>query len=191
MAPALTPQHIHEAIAKFGNYRTKECQRAAHQGAPDLISGSLIIAMGLRESDLQNVNNASETDHGWLQINDRWHSRFLNSVPAVRAGTWGPVVEGHQATEDGYCPRFRDALFYAIDIISHGIEIALDYDADRTMAKRVALAGFNAGLQAALDDWRDHGNPDLRTAGGDYSSWVIAHQTKVNRWLNDHAGWKL
>jgi hypothetical protein len=127
--PAETKKAVGDAIVKFGNYRTLECQRVARVGAPDLISGSLLIAMGLRESNLVNTNNVSGTDHGWLQINAPTHHDFLARVPAVAMHTWGPIIEGRRSYEDGMCPRFHEPLDYCLNYLKWGIEIAFDHDA--------------------------------------------------------------
>jgi hypothetical protein len=46
---------------------------------------------------------------------------------------------------------------------------------------RVAVAGYNAGMHAAITAWKKTGNPDVATTGGDYSADVLERADTLRR----------
>lgn len=177
------------ALTKLGHYRVTAAQYVALEGPPDGISGSLLLALGLRESLLQNINNKAQTDKGTFQITERYHSAFLKDQPGCLEHTW-VSVPGHSAMEDGYCPRYTPALNYALEMLQDHRNYAINLGITDEKAVRFAVAAYNAGIGGALAGY-DAGNIDLKTTGGDYSAWVLEHRTLINRWLKDHPNWKI
>lgn len=183
-----TQAQVDACLARLGRYRVLAAQQIALEGEPDEFSGALLLALGLRESALQNINNAAETDHGCFQVTELFHADWLASEPGCPAGTWTAAV-GHVAIEDGYCPRFTPACVYALDL--------LQFNASYAKAKvagadplRFAIAAYNAGIGGALRGHRE-GDVDKYTTGGDYSAWVLRHRTKVNHFFGQHAKWRV
>ncbi len=178
---------VDAALKGLGNYRVLVAQELASTGSPDPFSGALLLALGLRESRLTNINNPAETDHGCFQISELYHADFLQHEPGCPARSWTPVT-GHTAVEDGYCPRFTPACAYALMMLKSAHRYALGKDI--TDPLRFAIAAYNAGFGGATRGWRE-GDVDRYTTGGDYSAWVLGHRRKVNIFLNAHENWSL
>jgi hypothetical protein len=198
--PDLTLEAVGHALTDLGNYRVKRAQAVAAEGGEDGISGALLLAIGLRETGGRNIEGGAvlrdgewvfaPLDTGFFQIARKYHGDWLKRQPAVKAGTWAPVVAGHTPNDVGFCPRFEDSLRFTITELRENIAYALDSGVLPTDAVRVAVAAHNAGLGGALLGVRE-GDVDKHTALGDYSAWVIRHRTMVNRWLGQHPGWKV
>jgi hypothetical protein len=173
-------------------------QVIAAEGKPDLISGALLLSLGLRESHLRNVENAAQTDKGVVQITKLWHAAWLRSQPGCKAGSfatdpeksdeWHLAPGNFTALDDGYVPRFTPAMVYACDMLKDAITVAPKNLDDKALI-RFAVAAFNAGVGGAKKGLAE-GDVDKFTTGGDYSEWVIRHRSLVQRWLNDHPNWK-
>lgn len=186
---ALSEAAVGQALKGLGHYRVTAAQYVALEGPPDDISGSLLLALGLRESLLQNINNKAQTDKGCFQLTEMYHAAFLRGEPGCPEGSW-IAVEGHSAYEDGYCPRFTPALNYALDMLKIQRRYAIGINVTGAAAVRFAIAAYNAGTGGALAGLKEH-NVDLKTTGGDYSAWVLEHRTMINRWLNAHPNWRV
>jgi hypothetical protein len=180
---ALSDATVLGYLKRLGNYRVEMAQMVALEGDPDEISGALLLALGLRESGLQNITNPAGTDRGCFQISETWHPAFLKAQPGCPDGTW-KVERGHTAIEKGYVPRYTPALVYAMDMLQDRREVAELQGVPRSMRLRFAIAAYNAGLGGVLQGWTENRNVDQETTGGDYSAWVITHRTIVNRVLN-------
>jgi hypothetical protein len=188
MAADLTTTHVERALKRLGNYRVKAAQEAANEGPPDGISGALMLALGLRESDLQNINNPDQTDHGCFQISDIYHDDWLRSEPGCKEKTW-TAVEGHTAAESGYCPRYTPALNYALKMLKANRLAAMRLGVPENKAVRFAVAAYNAGFGGAMRGWRE-GDVDKYTTGDDYSDWTMRHRLIIQHWLDKHPSWK-
>ena len=204
-----TQDQVGRALANLGRYRVVRVQTVANQGAPDGISGSLPLALGLRENRLLNEeggvkwdgtkwvkqDDPMRMDVGVFQINRTYHFPDLKLMPGVRSGTWGPVVEGKTAADAGYVMRFEDSLRWVIPNFHENMAYAESKGvvggpgvSDAAAVVRFAIAAHNRGAGGA---WRGYqeGDVDKYTAQGDYSAWVLRHRTKVNRWLGSHPNW--
>lgn len=200
----LTQEQVGSAIKGFGNYRTRRTQTVANLGPPDGISGATLIALGLRETKLKNINGGAvrgdggqwveappeEQDGGCFQISRVHHAAQLKRMLAVVAGTWTPVIDGKTAFDPGCCPRFEDSLQFTLLEMHEAIAYAEDSGVPDDIWPRFAIAAHNGGKGGALKGYRE-GDIDRYTAMGDYSAWVQYHRTLVNRWLNDHDNWKV
>ncbi len=199
-----TEQQLHDALTRLGRYRVRRAQTVALEGEPDGISGALLLALGLRETGLRNIEGGAklqdgrwvpETDParrdvGWVQISRRYHRDALARMPGVSAGTWGPVREGVSAAVGGYCPRFEDSLRYTLGEMHESIAYADDNELPENDWVRFAVVAHNAGVVGALSGY-GAGQVDKNTAGGDYSQWVVEHRTRINAWLHGHPGWRV
>lgn len=200
MGPTL--EEAATALARLGNYRVLRAQQVANAGDPDGISGALLLAFGMRETWLRNIEGGaklvdgrwvpetdpSRMDVGWTQISRRYHRDALDLMPGVKTGTWGPVVPMKTAAEAGFVPRFEEALQFTLRELHESIAFAEDHGVAE--ADRIPFAGaaHNAGQGGALQGYRA-GDVDKFTAGGDYSAWVLAARKVINRWLGTHPNW--
>jgi len=201
----LTDEQVDRALARLGNYRVRRVQAVANAGLPDGISGALLLALGLRETGLQNVEGGAKwdvirekwipqddpnlMDVGVFQISRKYHMQDLQKMIGVKSGTWTPVVITATAATPGFVPRFEESLQYVLMEMHENMALlensVLDPDRDLVQA---AVAAHNAGVGGSAKGYRE-GDVDKYTAGGDYSEWVFRHRTKVNRWLKDHPKW--
>jgi hypothetical protein len=190
---------IATALANLGNYRVRRVQEVALEGAPDGISGFLLLALGYRETSLRNINGgatwdpvakkwvAAKRDRGWLQINQDYHADWLKSVPGCPEGTWVPEP-GHSAFEVGYCPRFTDALRFTVDEFHEALAFAEDNGVPKEDRVRFAIAAHNAGLGGARKGYRE-GNVDKYTALGIYSYAILETRPQIQSWITKHPKW--
>lgn len=192
----LTPAQVGSALKNLGTYRVIAAQEIAKEGAADLISGSLLLSLGLRESLLRNVENPAQTDKGVVQITKLYHSDWLDDQLGCLAGDltkqatteWRVAPGEHSALEVGYVPRFTPAVLYACDMLKTAVKAAPD-DLSDTELIRFAIAAYNAGVGGAKKGLAA-GDVDKYTTGGDYSRYVIRHRSLVSHWLNEHPNWK-
>lgn len=197
-------EQIDDALSNLGIYRVKRAQIAARESSDD-ISGSLLLALGLRESRLRNLeaglrkdavtnrwveeNNPDFMVVGVLQISREHHAFALERMPAVKRYTWGPVVLGKTPLEAGYVPRFEDSLVFAINEL-HEMMGILNETIDPKELLRAAVAAYSAGVEGVLKGHRE-GDIDRYTSGGDYSAWVLRHRVHINRWMMRHPEWQV
>jgi len=195
---------VSRSLTRLGNYRVLRAQRVANLGEPDGISGALLLAFGMRETWLRNIEGGAklvdgawvaETDPmrmdvGWAQISRRYHLDALKLMPGVVGGTWGPVVPGKTGADPGYVPRFEEALQFVIRELHENVAYAADHGVPADGRIRFAIAAHNAGQGGALSGVKV-GNVDTYTMGGDYSAWVLAARTGINHWLAQHDGWRV
>jgi hypothetical protein len=192
----LTPTQVGNALKTLGTYRVITAQEIALEGSADLISGALLLSLGLRETNLRNVENPAKTDKGVVQITKLYHSDWLGDQPGCKAGDlsksptdeWRVAPGGHSALETGYVPRFTPAVIYAHDMLKDAVDAAPDGLTDVVLI-RFAIAAYNAG-QGGAKKGLLAGDVDKYTTGGDYSQWVIRHRSLVHHWLSDHPNWK-
>lgn len=203
-----TQNQIGIALEAMGNYRVKRAQAVAHEGFNDGIGGALVLALGMRETWGHNVQggaklvngkwvaldpaiaeDARKMDVGWLQINRYYHYNALKRMPAVKTGTWGPMISGHWPTETGFVPRFEESLRFTIAELREAIAFGLDEGVPVAEIVRFAVAAHNAGQGGALSGFNS-GNVDRYTAKGDYSAWVLEAKSHVNDWLSHHPNWR-
>jgi hypothetical protein len=170
------PSHalVHSRLLALGHGRYEAVEELARRGAPDFISGSLIVAIGMRESWCKNIAGDGGHGRGWLQIDDRSHAAWLRAHAGCKSGSWD-FAHGHHAIDHGYVPGCSAGASLAIDLL-HG-----NYQYLRShghASKAGAIAAYNCGAGNALAGAR-RGNVDLYTTGRDYSHWVLQVQPVV------------
>lgn len=183
-----TEDQVGRVLKRLGHYRVVAAQEAANEGPSDGISGALLLALGLRESGLQNINNAAETDHGCFQISELFHLDWLSKQPGCEAGTW-VAVSGHNAADTGYCPRYTPALTYALGMLKDAVAFGRSKGVKEADLVRFAVASYNGGLGGALSGYKA-GDVDKYTTGGDYSAWTLRNRLPVQHWLDHNPTWK-
>jgi hypothetical protein len=173
---------IPDQLQQLGRYRIKRALDIAAKGDPDGIGGELLLAIGSRESGMRNIVGDSGHGRGWLQIDDRYHQAWLADHLGCKSGSWWPSFT-HSALDGGYCPRFSDACWRAISLLRTNRQFAKNRGVPDKYLTRFAVAAYNAGATGALRGWREHGDFDHFTTGGDYSDDVIGRRAEVARWL--------
>lgn len=200
---------IAKSLSTLGNYRVKRAQQVAGEGPSDGISGSLLLALTLRETwgrnieggaklvdgkwvalDPNNPDDAHKMDVGAFQINRGYHKDQLQKMPAVKVGTWQPVVPGKTPYDPGFVPRFEEQLQFTIKELRDASLYARNNGVKQEDRARFAIAAHNAGKGGALKGYRE-GDVDKYTTNGDYSADILAKRSQVNHWLNEHPNWKV
>lgn len=204
MQSLLRDSDVGALLKRLGNYRVKRAQEAALDGPSDGISGALLLAFGLRETNLQNIEGGAKLvdgkwvpeddpgrmDVGWTQISRKYHIDSLRRMPGVKNGTWAPVVSGKTAADAGFVPRFEEAMQYTISELREAQAYGEDHRVHPEHLVRYSIAAHNAGKGGALKGYQE-GNVDKYTANGDYSDWVLTTRFQVNHWLAQHPGWRV
>lgn len=190
--------YIGNALAHLENYRVLRVQEKAGEGHPDGLAGEHLLALGMRETALRNINGGAEyvngkwvpakTDRGWLQISDRYHMDWLRSVPGCKEGTW-VSARGHSAGDEGYCPQFSTAIDFTLREMHEAMAYARKHGVVERDIVRFAIASHNGGIGGAMQGYQE-GNVDKYTALGDYSGWVLAKVPEIRSWINAHPNWK-
>lgn len=179
---------LDQLLNDFGEANLKEASALCGKDAWNSLS--LMLAIASRESDIANIDGDPESIYGhgkgaW-QIDIRSWFSFLSVMPGVRSGTWGPVVEGTSAAENGMVPTLQAGLKQALAIIDGNYREALTLSADPAVALKIAVAAYNAGMGGATEGFRSSGNPDRYTTGGNYATDVFQRQPVVEAWIVAH-----
>jgi hypothetical protein len=174
-------------IKAFGRGRAEATLEVAAEGEPDQFAGSLLLAIGLRESGLTNIVGDAGHGRGAFQIDDRSHQAFLSQHAGCESGKWVPVhgiAEGG-ALPGGRVPGFVAAVQYALRLLKGNAAFALANGVAPSHVKQFAVAAYNCGAGNALRSYREGGirNIDRRTAHGNYSKDVLENQSVVNEVL--------
>lgn len=201
-----TESQVDRALARLGNYRVRRAQIVANAGAPDGISGALLLALGLRETNGVNEEGGAKWDSalnkwveqddpklmdvGIFQISRLHHPSQLAQMVGVANKTWGPVVAGKNASMAGYVPRFEESLQFTLRELHENMAYGSSKGVPDDQIVRFGVAAHNAGAGGALSGYRA-GDIDKYTALGDYSRWVIETRTLVNKWLAAHPNWRV
>lgn len=161
----------------------------AHCGHDQWSYPALLLAIASRETWMTNIDgdpmNAYGHGKGMWQIDNRSHQTWLESVPGVRSGTFGPVIPGTRAADIGMVPTLDDGLGQAILILHGNWDGAEQAGVPKQEVARVMTAAYNAGLGGALSGWHA-GNPDQNTTGGNYATDVFQRESVVHAYLRAH-----
>ena len=200
-ADVITPSQLDAAILKFGNYAVLKVQADVHAVFPGgWYSPSVLMALGLRETNLQNICGGaikvngqwqrSFTDRGWLQISDTQpaNAAWLATVPGCPNGSWDPA-HGHTAIEPMHVPTMSGAMDYTLkEMVSHR-QLAYNAGVKSEDCLQFIVAAHNAGFTGALNGYQE-GNVDANTTLGDYSWWVLHYAPQIAAWIKAHPKWQ-
>lgn len=199
----MTPTHeqrmdyVSARMKAIGKGRVQKAQRVGREVAGDEISGALIIALALRESGGRNVLGDNGHARGAFQLTDTWNREFLRGVrgcvaakliPEATKLNWVPVP-GTNALMRGMAPSWENGARRAVEIITGHLVSAKVHAVPRKSCLAVAVAAFNAGFVPALQAYRQSGDPDDATTGGDYSRDVLLRRSEVAQWLSMNPNW--
>lgn len=188
---------VESDLRRFGARRYFELEDAIKDIRVRDIGPKVMLAVGLRESNLINTLNPGGTDRGIFQITDIYHKSSLSKVPGCPAAkfsdptTWGPswVPEsGKTAADPGYVPTLKDGAIIGYNILKRGHSEAFRLGLKGGAAIRFALAAYNAGVGGAKKGL-DEGDVDKYTTGGDYSYDVLMVRWKAVNTIMSKFGW--
>lgn len=193
-------RYVDARLQTLGKMRIQQSLRVGSEGPPDLVSGSLLLALGMRESGLRPVLGDHTHARGDYQIHDLFHMETLRKYPGCPAfrgtiseydklttdeqKTYRHVVSGAHAGLPYHCPRFIDANRIAVTLLDINCEQAIDHGVDDQHVINVAVAAYNTGMGAAMKGYHE-GDIDKYTTGEDYSADVLLRRTNINEWLRN------
>jgi hypothetical protein len=191
----------------FGNEACLKAQSETHAAFPGgWLLPSVVLALGLRESSLENIRGGAivvngklvptTTDEGFLQITNTVSSNatWLASVPGCPNGSWVPDMVGWNngtvnALTDNHNPTFSAALQFTISEIKANRAQAEPAGVKSADVLRFCIAAHNAGFQGALEGY-ESGNVDRYTTLGDYSENVLQNAPVVAEWIAARPTWQ-
>jgi hypothetical protein len=165
----------------LGHERYVAAREVAHEGEPDGIGIALIIALGIRETGLRNIEGDGGHGQGWLQIDDRSFRAFLTRSAGCRNGTW-KFVKGHRAIEPGYVPGLTAGEHCAIQLLRGNMAYGKTHGVRHDHLLHFAVTAYNCGAGNALAAYKRYGitGIDAYTTGRNYGHDVLAMRTPVN-----------
>lgn len=170
-----------DALEQFGHRRCAKVRRVVNDRPNDRIGTGLILAIGVRESDLRNIVGDGGHGRGFLQIDDRYHDEWLASVQGCRDGEWKRSYES--AAPAGRVPPLVPMARYAVHLLHGNLAYAKRNGVPKRKQVPFAVAAYNCGAGGALAGWREDDNPDKYTTGGNYAADVLKMRAEANRWL--------
>jgi hypothetical protein len=210
--PIIPTADLTSVMEAFGNYAAKTVQIQANAFENGWISGFVMMSLGMRETNLQNIcggvtkNAQGEwvqafTDRGIFQVTDTNPSgaKWLASVPGCPNGpddrpNFKPDVKGFRAGKTSaltamHSPTFSAGLQYTLKEFSQNRTDAVpDVKTDDLL--RFCIAAHNAGFTGAMDGYRA-GDVDANTAHGDYSAWVLEQAPQIQEWVSTRPKWQV
>lgn len=181
---ATSQTQIARELERLGASRIAIVSELAGEGEPDGIGAALLLAIGSRESNMRNIVGDGGHGRGWLQIDDRFHHRFLASHRGCDSGSFTP--RHPSAAPKGRVPSITASTMYAIELLRDNMRVGRNNGVPEGKIVRFALAAYNAGPGNALDGVRQ-GNVDAHTTGRNYSKDVLARKSVVARVLERQA----
>lgn len=193
---SLTTAQAKAQCQRFTRYRTERVLELAAKGDPDGIHGTLLLALGSRETNLSNIVGGGHfeddqwvptgEDRGVFQISAKYHAHFLSSVPGCLNGEYAEAfdVEHGGALPTGRVPGLTRAAEFVIQHLRDGIDTARTSGIPEKDCLRVSVAGYNAGFVNAVKGYKA-GDVDKFSTGGDYSADVLSRQLRFRSALKD------
>ncbi len=100
MASNTNHSEVLRLLRNFGEKRYAFTDAVAREGHADGIGGTLMVSIGIRETNLLNIEGDYGNGKGWMQIDKRYHSSWLSSRAGCASGTWN-FTKGRRALEAG------------------------------------------------------------------------------------------
>lgn len=171
-----------EALRGFGKGRAGVVRNIARAGQrPDLFTAAVLLAVGLRETYLQNIVGDYGHGRGVFQQDDRWQAEWLGDHRGCKSGTWRTVYES--ALPAGRVPSLSAGCRRTRELLEQNVAFGNAHGVAAKDLRRFAIASYNAGPGNALLGYHE-GDVDRYTAGGDYSEDVLERRLPVARnWI--------
>jgi hypothetical protein len=167
----------------------------------DRIHGTLLLALGDRETSLRNIVgggyfdeddvwHTTGVDRGLFQFNEEYHEAWLKSVPGCLSGEYaeGFSVEQGGAFPRGRVPGLSSGALHCIDVLNGNFRQVKMAGVPDEVIVEVGLCGYNAGIQRCIQAYKAGRDPNLLTTHGDYGKDVLVRQKAIRRWLK-RKGW--
>lgn len=179
----ITEADLEHELEAFGPHRIQVVTELAHEGVTDGIGPALLLALGSRETNLQNIVGDVGHGRGWLQIDDRFHAPWLQTHAGCDSGTWKAKFTTSLPT--GRVPTLAAATMLAIDLLHQNAAFGSSQGVAKKDLLRFACAAYNAGPTGAITGFKT-GNVDAKTTHGDYSADVLGRKRAIATWLKSH-----
>lgn len=135
------------------------------------LPAGLLLAIASRETNCVDKLGDGGHGRGVFQIDDRAHRAWIDA----NAGPKG-------------LPPIAAAAEYAAGILASGLAAASRLQLAGDGAIKFGAAAYNAGEGGATKGFREHGDPDHRTAHGNYGDDVLTRLQLIQAWLEGAAG---
>src|SRR5436305_15265915 len=119
----ITTSELAGQIAAFGAHRIDIVTELSHEGPPDDIGPTLLLAIGSRETGLRNIVGDHGRGRGWLQVDDRFHADWLAHHRGCASGSFTPKFD--TALPAGRVPTLTAATLFAIQQLGEALRFAL------------------------------------------------------------------
>lgn len=184
-------------LKRLTKRRTQTVLNVARSGAPDNVSGALVLALFSRETNCRNICGGgtfvggefipSYQDHGLAQISELYWQAWLKVHKGCEEGTYKAVTDS-VLERKRLVPRLTDQTEFVCAHLDGNIVQARKAGARNP--KAVGVAAYNCGFWNALRGEQIYDDPDHSTTGGDYSADILERERAIRRWLTKY-GWNL
>jgi hypothetical protein len=168
----ITEDQLEAQVKRFGEHRRAAIQKALAGLGAKHVSRALALAIGSRETNLQNIVGDGGHGRGVFQQDDRFQREFLVAAAGCPSGSYRPTWSS--ALPAGRVPTLSAGCRRMAQIIESNVAFAIHSGIPKGHRLRFAVAAYNAGAGGALKGWQAKRNVDMNTAGGDYSHDVFA-----------------
>jgi hypothetical protein len=131
---------------------------------------ALLLAIASRETHFRNVAGDGGHGRGVFQIDDRSHGEWLRR---------------HGAGAPGAVPSVEDAAAYAAEILAGNLAYGRSKGLSGERLLRFAVSAYNAGAGGAWRGLAERGDPDARTAHGNYGKDVLERMALIRGFLGE------
>jgi hypothetical protein len=207
MSDIITQDELTPVMERFGNEACLIVQKETLAAFPGKwLTASIVHALGLRETGLQNIRGGavkvngkwipSDTDEGVFQITNtvETNAAWLKSVPGCPNGSFTPDMAGwNKGTVNALTPNHNPTLSAGLGYTISSLKVNRSQAEPAGVASkdvlRFCIAAHNAGFEGALLGYKA-GNVDENTTMGNYSSWVLANAPAVAEWIAARPAWQ-
>jgi hypothetical protein len=167
----LTEKQLEAQVERFGRHRRDAIGKAlAAIGTPH-VSRRLALAIGSRETNLQNIVGDGGHGRGVFQQDDRFQREFLVRARGCPSGSYRARFSS--ALPAGRVPTLSAGTQRMAEIIESNVAFAIRSGIPKGRRLRFAVAAYNAGAGGALKGWHEAHDVDRHTAGHNYSHDVF------------------
>jgi hypothetical protein len=180
-------------LKRLTKRRTQTVLKVAKQGAPDNVSGPLVLALYSRETNCRNICGGgyfddggfvpTYQDHGLAQISELYWEAWLKNHKGCVEGTYS-ATQPHCLSKPRLVPRLTDQTEFVCAHLDGNIVQARKAGAKDP--KAVGVAAYNCGNYNALRGEQIYDDPDHYTTGKNYSQDILNRERAIRRWLTRH-----
>jgi hypothetical protein len=167
----ITETHLEAQVEHFGHHRREALRKALAALRAPHVSRGLALAIGSRETNLQNIVGDGGHGRGVFQQDDRFQRDFLAGTHGCPSGSYRSTWSS--ALPPGRVPTLTAGCRRMAAIIESNVAFAIRSGIPKGHRLRFAVAAYNAGAGGALRGWQEARDVDRHTAGLDYSQDVF------------------